>query len=268
METVTYLFIDGGYLNQAYVDSVKEWFGNEGEIDFSSVVSYYQPRKSFYYDCEDKLHRSGESQSDYELRLKQQEIFFNRIREIHGCHVRLGHLSGSGTKRRRQKEVDIRLTVDMMNHVIRRNMTNAILVSGDRDFKPLVESLVDMGIHITLAADARSVSKDLVYAADSFTGITFEQYHYWSSSSLKSSYPISNIRSINLPVAHADTLRIIKKGLVGSDTVTLYEAHNNLFYINVPLYKGQHTIALESNNAERLELYFKLRYGSISWTQQ
>lgn len=39
----TYLFIDGGYLQRNYADSVRPWFGTDGEIDFQQVKGVLVP---------------------------------------------------------------------------------------------------------------------------------------------------------------------------------------------------------------------------------
>ncbi len=128
----TYLFIDGGHLRQYYAEGVREWFGNEGEINFTFIKSRMAAFKLFYYDCLDDVKRSGESEEDYNERVGKQEEQFDLIRSVVGAHVRRGSLTGKNEKKRRQKEVDILLTVDMMNHAIRQNMKRAVLLAGDR----------------------------------------------------------------------------------------------------------------------------------------
>jgi uncharacterized LabA/DUF88 family protein len=44
-----------------------------------------------------------------------------------------------------------------MNHSFRRNMTKAVLIAGDQDFKPVVESLVQAGTWVTVVSAARSI---------------------------------------------------------------------------------------------------------------
>jgi uncharacterized LabA/DUF88 family protein len=51
--------------------------------------------------------------------------------------VRQGWLSPG--KKRQQKEVDVLLAVDMLTRSFYKNMTKAVLLAGDRDFKPVVE---------------------------------------------------------------------------------------------------------------------------------
>lgn len=68
-----YLFIDGGHLRQYYSESVRKWFGEDGEIDFWALKTKYEAFKVFYYDCLDDLTRGGESDDDYTsvLRLRR-----------------------------------------------------------------------------------------------------------------------------------------------------------------------------------------------------
>ncbi|NES70664.1 MAG: NYN domain-containing protein, partial [Okeania sp. SIO2D1] len=128
------------------MDSTSKWFGNEVEndninIDFNAIKIFFNAQKVFYYDYIDRIQGKYEEKIDFEERVSQQKDYFNQIRSLEEYHVKLGNLTKKG-----QKEVHILLTVDMMNHAIRNNMTKAVLLSGDKDFKPLVESLVNMGM--------------------------------------------------------------------------------------------------------------------------
>src|SRR5205823_6397478 len=58
------------------------------------------------------------------------------------------------------------LTVDMLEHSSHKNMDNALLVAGDEDFTPLVESVVRLGIWVEVYYDPRSAAEELYAAAD------------------------------------------------------------------------------------------------------
>ena len=103
-----------------------------GSFNFEQLTSGMF--KTFYYDCKDDLKKATETEEQFRKRLEQEE-HFNGIQGVRGCHVQLGTLTSEGT-RKRQKEVDILLTVDMMNRAIRQNMDHAFLLSGDADFRP------------------------------------------------------------------------------------------------------------------------------------
>lgn len=180
----TYLFIDGGYLQDKY-EKIRQWFEGHGEIDFFSIKAQFAAKKVFYYDCLDDQRKGNESEENFDLRLAQQKKFFNKLQELEGFHVQLGTLVGSG-KKRRQKEVDILLAVDMMNHAIRGNMHTAVLLSGDRDFRPLVQSLIQMGTYVSISSVEESTAKEFIWAADYHHKITLRVLYNWSSPSLKS----------------------------------------------------------------------------------
>jgi uncharacterized LabA/DUF88 family protein len=259
----SYLFIDGGHLRKYYEESVCQWFEGEGTIDFGRLKQTLGVQKSFYYDCLDDIRHAGETQAACDSRIEQQEAYFNGIREVVGSHVRLGSLTGTA-KTRRQKEVDILLTVDMMNHAVRGNMSTAYLLSGDRDFKPVVESLVQMGVFVEVIGDRKHTSKDLAWAADNYTGISFDRYHDWSVESLKNKYPIDIFSLNSLPSGAA--LVEIEGGAFNGAPVTLYKWQgNNEYYLRVHQFRDANDLTLRLQDPERLKLYFELQYGNIQW---
>src|SRR5262249_42700878 len=146
-----YLFIDGRHLQQHYAESVRQWFGTDEEIEinFHQMQEDYSAYTMFYYDCLDDEQRSGESEACFNNRVEAQERHFDSI----PGHIRLGYLTGKSTRRkpRRQKQVDVLLAVDMLKHAVRQNMYKAVLITGDLDFEPVVDTLVDLGIYVHLA---------------------------------------------------------------------------------------------------------------------
>lgn len=259
----SYLFIDGGHLRKYYAESVRMWFEGEGEIDFSRLKQTLGAQKSFYYDCLDDIRRAEETQAEFDSRIDQQEAYFNRIREVVGSHVRLGSLTGT-VKNKRQKEVDILLTVDMMNHAVRGNMSTAYLLSGDRDFKPVVESLIQMGLFVEVIGDKKHTSKDLAWAADNYKGISFDRYHEWSVESLKKKHPI-NILSLNGPPSGLALVEI-EEGMFNGAPVTLYKWQGNKeHYLYIPKLHDGNDLTFQFHDPERLKLYFELQYGNIQW---
>src|SRR5271170_1987248 len=134
----TYLFIDGEYLRRRMNDAVQKVFLWDGEINFYSLKSSASAKRVFYYDCIDDEQKPAETKTECEQRVAAQEARFNKIGELNGVHVRYGSLKGSG-KKRRQKEVDVLLAVDMLTHGYDGNMGRAVLIAGDLDFRPVVE---------------------------------------------------------------------------------------------------------------------------------
>ncbi|TMQ32016.1 MAG: NYN domain-containing protein, partial [Planctomycetota bacterium] len=134
------------------------------EVDFEKVKRAFGARKAFYYDCLDSQQGDDEEDHAFKSRVKSQQDYFDRIRAIPGMHVREGHLSQG--KKKQQKEVDVLLSVEMLTHAFNKNITKAVLLSGDGDFKPLVDALVRIGTWVHVAYDPRIGSKDLARAAD------------------------------------------------------------------------------------------------------
>jgi uncharacterized LabA/DUF88 family protein len=144
-------------------------------------------KKAFYYDCINDVQLNTEETTTFEARVKAQEDDIDRIRCIPGYHVRLGSLSGKH-KKIRQKQVDVLLAVEAMHHAFQKNMSHAVLIAGDLDFKPIVDSLIQYGIYVTVRYDRSSASSHFFWAADSSQAISPIDYWCWSPSELMSRY--------------------------------------------------------------------------------
>ncbi len=195
MRSGTYLFVDGGHLRKHYQAATSTWFGERVPLNFVRLKHWFGADKCFYYDCLDNVRRSGEAEATYLERVAQQESDLAAIRGVFGTHVRLGALVGEGG--RRQKEVDILLAVDMLNHTIRGNMATAILLSGDRDFKPVVESLVQHGLFVRVAGDKRHTSQELAQAADGYDALKFSTYFDRAPEELRNRAPLPYVTDVN-----------------------------------------------------------------------
>jgi uncharacterized LabA/DUF88 family protein len=257
----SYLFIDGEYLRRNYTECVRPWFGSDGEIDFAQVKAVFEAERAFFYDALDDREREGESTQDYDARVASQRVGFNRIQELNGYFVRLGSLGGRDKKQ--QKKVDILLAVEALDHAVRRNMDRAILLSGDRDFEPLVHSLVQLGIRVEVAGDKKNTSPFLRHAADTYRRLSFDTYLNWSSAQLQTRFPVS-IRKINMP---PDRARVIETGLLSGKEITFRTCDSPaVYYVFAKDYHRQgHHLCMEYNEQERLKLYLKLQYGEVEW---
>ncbi len=288
---VTYLFIDGSYLRESYIDTTSKWFGNEvGDdninIDFNAIKIFFDARKVFYYDYIDRIQGKYEDKIDFEDRVSKQKDYFNQIRSLEEYHVKLGNLTKKG-----QKEAGILLTIDMMNHAMRNNMTKAVLLSGDKDFKPLVESLVNMGMLVYVSSEVRSTSSDLKFAADSYIPLSFFDYYKWSSPELKNKYPMPKIETYKTPllargidkftalsdmkigktfgsivkVSEPQNAELLDRGKVKDYEVKLFQKDREFILFFRKIEDGS-TFQMTLNNQDRLELYYALESGKkIKW---
>jgi len=258
-----YLFIDGGHLRQHYSKAIREWYGNDGEIDFIRLKLRYEAFKVFYYDCLDDLQREGENPKDYSERVTAQEMRFEAIGSVIGTHVRKGALVGVSKKKRRQTAVDILLAVDMMTHAIRQNMKRAVLLSGDDDFEPLVESMVQMGMYIAVSGDARHTSKDLITAADAFLPLRFLDYVSFSTDKLIAQEPQPTQNTIVYQNDFYEGDFYERGELDDGRKVIISLPHLYRAYVPAP---DSHTAeTFDYTNPDRLKLYIKILFGPVKW---
>jgi hypothetical protein len=91
---------------------------------------------------------------------------FTAAASTDGVHVFEGYARSRKRRGLEQKTVDVMLAVDMLSHTFRRNMLSTTLLSGDADFKPLLDALVQYGMNVTLWYPANETSTELIQAAD------------------------------------------------------------------------------------------------------
>lgn len=157
-----YLFVDGGYLRGVLRGFSTQLYAGES-VAIDPVALTRDFRKTFYYDClpEQKV---GEPEETFRTRQLESEQSLAALRAAPGVHVITG--STSAGKRQRQKQVDVAIAVDMLSHAHRRNMSEATLLSGDLDFKPVVDALVRDGMWVTVWCELASASQELILSAD------------------------------------------------------------------------------------------------------
>ena len=71
-------------------------------------------------------------------------------------------------KGKKAKGVDIQLTVDILTNVYMDNIDTVYLISGDGDYKPVIEEVIRHGKNIYIAALSSGLNNSLKYIADNF----------------------------------------------------------------------------------------------------
>ncbi|BBO31967.1 NYN domain-containing protein [Lacipirellula parvula] len=169
-----YLFIDGGYLRERINQFAKDFFGIE---HFGWDCEHISERyfKTFYYDCppDDKATHRGEEYRECIAATKR----------LPGVHVAEGVLT-SGRKQQ-QKQVDVKLAVDMLSHTLNRNMDSVTLLAGDQDFVPAIEALVRAGMYVSLMYVHTSISPRLRDAADEGSTLDFRDLYFACSDAFR-----------------------------------------------------------------------------------
>lgn len=82
----------------------------------------------------------------------------------------------------RQKEVDVSLACEMLEHALLNNFDVAILVSGDRDFVPVIQKVQAAGKRVEVAAFDGEFSQEVKRAADVYYVMNDMPFLYVSTS--------------------------------------------------------------------------------------
>ena len=201
---IEYLFIDGASLS-GYLRNLSEKYfdGQVFEIDLSRYNHSYL--KIFYYDAF-PTQEPKEPDDAYRSRSSPQEALFKRLRETDHVHV----YEGDARRRRRrgleQKMVDVMLAVDMLTHSFRRNMQRATLLTGDQDFKPLLDALVLEGMLVTLLYPMGETNPELIAASDRRRAITLHDLSEMITRDSKARFNIPIIENQDPKVPFGETL--------------------------------------------------------------
>ncbi|GEM_PF-6640599 len=194
---VHYLFIDGGALRGHLKNISEKWFGHADlRINFRAIAQGFT--KTFYYDAV-PVREEREAEDAYIERIKPNREVLDAASAVDGLHVYEGDARRQGRGRGRlvQKKVDVMLTVDMLTHAFHRNMHRATLLSGDNDFKPLIDGLVQHGMFVTLWYPVGGTSRELIQSADRRNALTMLHLHRLLTPESQPLFKIPSVR--NLP---------------------------------------------------------------------
>jgi uncharacterized LabA/DUF88 family protein len=198
---VHYTFIDGAYLTELLVELGERYFKTPLQIDYWRLASSSQ--KIFYYDSL-PARKGSESDDDFAIRLEEKDAHFAYLRSLDRWHVREG--VGRWNKKRgaNQKEVDILIAVDMLKHAHRRNMDELTFIAGDLDFRPLLDTLVEDGMHVGLWYGAHNTNQELVNASDSKVAIDIFWMHTFCTETFKMLFPLPE----RMAASRMDSLKV------------------------------------------------------------
>lgn len=261
----TYLFIDGEYLRQIHRKAMTDFFDAEGELDLTDIMQHAGAHRAYLYDSIDDELRTGETEEQRAARVRPLEEFFARVRALAGFHVRLGTVTGRNKKRRRQKEVDVLLAVDMLTHGFNGSMEKAVLLAGDLDFRPIVETLVRNGLFVHVWYDGTSIAEELPGAADHGAAIHFRTLYLWNSEAFRKAHriPVEN-RDVEGPFVP----NLVQVGVIDGCETELHHINHGpypeVWELWIRLEPGQN-IAMRDSDRELLLRYAKAQYGPIEW---
>jgi len=171
------MFIDGENLVMRYQEMVKGGGSpQEGVIHKPDTYVWtpntWMPKyqvilRAIYY-----TYVQGDDDSVIATSDAIRSMFFRQYSPMHQEHVTPGvvktlypkvYKKGKGKK---AKGVDIQMTVDILTNIEQNNMDNVYLLSGDGDYKPVIEECIRRGKQVYIAAFSLGLSESLKLIAD------------------------------------------------------------------------------------------------------
>lgn len=265
---VEYLFLDAASL-YGYTRGLSNRFF--GGVSFEYSMERLKAEgagggytRLFYYDA--LPVRKQEEEAVYLEATSQQRAILERARAVDGVHVYEGDAHkrknrGNGTGLE-QKKVDVALAVDMLTHTFRRNMTHAALLTGDNDFKPLIDALVAEGMFVTLWYPPGETNAELINAADARRPLTLDKLRHWMLP--------DSARNFDLPSSADHDIERGSNVLLGcwrhcEESYSLYKDDAQIFTLEIKEDSG-HPRYFRHKNLELMQTLFKERgydFGNI-----
>jgi uncharacterized LabA/DUF88 family protein len=161
------VLIDGGYLNKI-LDAVAPYQRIDYEKFSDLICGNCERLRTYYYNC--MPYQSSPPTTEEKEKYSRMNKFIHRLEELPRFQIRLGKLQKFRTENGdidfKQKRVDILLAVELARLSWSKSIGTAILVAGDSDFVPAVETAKDAGVLVKLYFSDLSIHDELLTAVD------------------------------------------------------------------------------------------------------
>lgn len=144
------VFIDNGYFSKILKNHFKE-----PDVDYElfsdNICGDSERLRTYVYDC--MPYQSNPPTENERKRTAKMNKFISCLRKLNRVEVRLGKLQKiyvDGKFTFKQKMVDVLLSVDLVRLSWSKQIQDAILVAGDRDYVPAVKAAKDAGVLVKL----------------------------------------------------------------------------------------------------------------------
>jgi uncharacterized LabA/DUF88 family protein len=248
-EPMIHAYIDGAFLRERSAIAIRNVWRAEPDLDFNNIRSTLSADRLFYYDCVEDEPRPSETPEAFAVRTEQQRSLLAKIAQADLCHIRLGTLKQQERgKRVTQKEVDVRIAVDMLTHAFSRNLERAILVTSDLDFRPVIDSLVQLGTVVELRYDPAVAAVELQQAADIRRVLTVDEWWFFCNAKFRSEHPMPK-KWMGQP---NPVLRLLRIGQLHRRPVRLWEAPDNTYTVEIERAESDMSLCANSRDMEFL----------------
>ncbi len=250
-----------GEESQRHRAVMQEFFGSDGHLDVEPILHQAKARRAYFYDSVDTTRRPGESDEVWQVRVQERESFLSHVQSLSGFHVRRGTVSRG--KKREQKEVDVQLTVDMLTHGFNGSMSKAVLLAGDRDFRPVVDALVRHGVFVDVWYHRDSFSQELPGAADFGHEVRFRQLYTWNTEAFQRAHRIPDEEQRG----GSRWGQLVKAGSVAGCPVELYKTQivDGKTRFHLWITTRQWELMVSDEDSDLIGRYAAIQYAPIAW---
>lgn len=147
-------------------------------------------------------------------------------------------------------------------------MDQLTFVAGDQDFRPLLEAVVREGMYVTLRYGAKSISRELMHAADAKQELGYYELHNLCTEKFRSSHPVpsrtftTEIGGNNLKIKEIAHLNDIEVAwLYKSDFTSVGYILDAATDLPAP----QSIMRYQSNDLQKLKEVLEFCHGTVVW---
>ena len=144
-------------------------------------------------------------------------------------------------------------------------MERVTFIAGDQDFKPLVDAVVREGMFIELWYEERSVSKDLVCAADAQKKLDVYAVHACLTKQLQKQYPLPRVLG---DIGKAiDNAVLLESGVGEQEDVELYRVGDEYLILHTDQINQGYFTQTRFTGLVLLKKYYEAAYGKVVWSR-
>ena len=156
------VIIDGAYLDKVLAYDFQRIRIDIGRLA-DELAGSMERLRTYYYHC--MPYQGTPPTEDEKRRFAAMDSFIFNLKKLPRFQFRQGKLQKIGGEYK-QKRVDIWMAVDLVRMSSSKQIEKAILITGDSDLVPAIESARDSGVVVVLYYSPNSRHDELLQACD------------------------------------------------------------------------------------------------------